>query len=136
MLPGKNGGGNKNSDLLSVHNRFESGAESNFGLTETNVAAKKPIHGPCHFHIVLDLLNAAELVVRFFVRKTLLKIPLPIVVFGKSIAFGAHSLGIKRNKFLRHIFNRGFNPASGLLPISGIEFVELNGFIVPWADVF
>ena len=92
MLPRKNGGRNKNGNLLSVHNRFESGAESNFGFAEANVAAKKAVHGSCHFHIVLDFLYAAELVVRFLVRESFLKIPLPIVVFGKSIALGSHSL--------------------------------------------
>ena len=136
MLPCKNSGGHQNCHLLAVHNGFECGANGHFRFAEAHIAAKKTVHGAGHFHIVLDFFNAAELVIRFFVWEAFFKIPLPIRIFAEGIAFGAHTLGIKSNKLLRHILNGGLYPAPGLLPFGGIELIKLYGLIILRADVF
>ncbi len=123
VLPRKNGCGNEHGNLLAVHNRLERGADGDLRFAEAHVAAEQSVHGARHFHIVLDFINAAELVVGFLVGEALLKVALPVGVRAEGVALGVHTLGIEGDKLLRHILYGGADAASGALPFGGIELV-------------
>ena len=77
MLLGQNGGRHQNGDLLAVENALHRRAQRDFGLAEAHVAAEQPVHRRGRLHVVLDLVDAAELIVRFGVFKALLELLLP-----------------------------------------------------------
>ena len=118
MLPSKDGSRSKKSALLSVRNAFERGAECDLGLSEAHVSAKKSVHRHRLFHILFYLGNAAELIVRFRVGESAFKIALKVAFIRKRKPLRLRAYGIKLRKFLRHILDGFFYPASGLLPIS------------------
>ena len=135
VLPREYGGGNEHRHLLSVHNSLECGADSHLRFAEAHVSAEKSVHGARHFHIVLDFVNAAKLVVGFLVGEAFLKVPLPIRIRRESVSLGVHTLGIEGNKLLCHILYGGANSAAGALPLGGIELVELYAGILPGTHI-
>ena len=56
--------------LSAVHYGFEHRPEGNFGLAESDVAAKEPVHGLLGFHVCLYLLRCAELVISLNERES------------------------------------------------------------------
>ena len=135
MLPREYGGGNEHRHLLAVHNRFKCGADSHLRFAEAHISAEKSVHGTRHFHIVFDFVNAAKLVVGFFIWEPVLKVALPVGIRAEGEAFRMHTLGIKGDKLLCHILDCGANPAAGALPFGGVELVELYAGIFPGTDI-
>ena len=137
MLLGKHRGGNQNRHLLAVHDGLHHGAEGDFGFAEAHVAAEKTVHGDGGLHVVLDVRDAAKLVVGLRVGEIVLKFFLPGGVGGEGVAGLALPGGVELDQFARHVL-RGF-PGFGfcLLPGVGADFVQLDAAVFPTAaDVF
>ena len=137
MLLSKHRGGNQNRHLLAVHDGLHHGAEGNLGLTEAHVAAEKPIHRDGGLHVVLDVRDAAKLVVGLRVGEVILKFLLPGGVSGEGVAGLALPGGVELNQLPRHVL-RGFAGLGlCLLPGVGADFVQLDAAVFPTAaDVF
>ena len=60
--------------LLAVHHALEGGAQGHLRLAEAHIAAQQPVHGRRPLHVVLDLLDAAQLVVGLVVVEAVLKV--------------------------------------------------------------
>ena len=97
VLLSQDRGGNEDGDLLGVHDRLHGGAKGDLGLAEADVAAEQSVHRHTALHIVLNLVNADNLIWGFLVLKACLKVALPLVVGGKRITLRLHSRGIKRD---------------------------------------
>ena len=135
MLPGQNGGGHQHRHLFGIHHRLKHCAKGNLRLAEAHIAAKQPVHGTGHLHIGFDLVDAPQLIVGLVIRKTLLKLPLPIGIRTESIAFGLCPLGIQGDQFLGHILYRAAYPLFGFLPFHRIELIEPKGPVLSGTDV-
>ena len=84
MLPGQHRGGHQHSGLLAVQHAFHDRPEGHLRLSVAHVAAQQPVHGHRALHVPLDLLHAAQLVLRLRVLELLLKFPLPGGVGGEG----------------------------------------------------
>ena len=74
---------------------FHHGPQRHFRFAVAHIAAQQPVHGPGLLHVVLDFLNAPQLVVRFRVVKGVLKFLLPRGIRRKSKALQPLPLGIQ-----------------------------------------
>ena len=128
MLPRQQGGGCQQGALLAAHHTLKGGAQSHLGFAHAHIAAQQAVHRPGLLHIVLDLAGAAQLVGGFIVGKAGLKIVLPIVIAGKSIALGLVALGVQRDQLFGHFGGGGFYLAAGLGPFLPAQAAELDGF--------
>ena len=137
MLLGKHRGGNQNRHLLAVHDGLHHGAEGNLGLTEAHVATEKTVHGDGGLHVVLDVRDAAKLVVGLRVGEIVLKFLLPWGVGGESVAGLALPGGVELDQFARHVLRGLAGFGFCLLPCVGADFVQLDIAVFPTAaDVF
>ena len=105
MLLGQHGGGHENGRLLAVQNALHGRPQGYLRLAVAHVAAQQPVHGGGLLHIVLDLLDAAQLIVGFLVFKALLKLGLPVAVRAKGKALYSAALGIQLDELRRHILH-------------------------------
>ena len=117
MLPGQYRGGHQQGALLGIRDAFEGRPQSHLGFAEAHVSAQQPVHRLLLLHILLDLLDAPELVLRFLVLEPGLKIPLPAGIRRKRVALQLHPLGVKLDQLLGDILHRAANPGLGLLPV-------------------
>ena len=117
MLLGKHRGGNQNRHLLAVHDGLHHGAEGDFGFTEAHVATEKTVHGDGGLHVVLDVCDAAKLVVGLRVGEIVLKFLLPFCIRRKLIACSVLSDCVKLHQFLCNICNSTFNLAFCFTPL-------------------
>ena len=69
---GQYGGGNKNSNLFVIHNRFEGSPDGDFRFPESNITAYEAVHRCFRLHILLYGVNRALLVRRFLEGEGLL----------------------------------------------------------------
>ena len=76
MLHRKHGGRHKDCALLAVADAFKAGAQCNLSFAEANIAAKQAVHRCRFFHIALDFVGTAELIVGFIIFKAKFKIAL------------------------------------------------------------
>ena len=135
MLPGQNGGGYQNSALFGVADALEGSAQGHFRFAKSHIAAEQPVHGGLTLHVLLDFVNAPELVIGFVVGEMGFKVPLPLGVFGESVSLGFHPLSIEFDQLLGHVPHCGTNPGFGFLPLGAAQTVELDAGIFPGADV-
>ena len=137
MLHCENSRRNENRALLTVADTLERGAQRNLGLTEANVAAEKSVHRRRAFHIALNLLGAANLVLGFLVVETKLKIALQIRILRELIALRAYALRVKRDKLLCHILNARLDLAFRSRPVARAETVDFySRVLLVGADIF
>ena len=122
MLFGKDGGRRKHSSLLAVCYRAEHGAERHFGLTETNVAANKPVHNLTARHIRFNVFIRGNLVGRFFKRESGSKRLFEFTVCGKSETFRRLPLAVEFFKVERHLFDAFFDRFLYLLEVRAADF--------------
>ena len=135
VLPGQDGGGAENGALLAVHDALEGGPEGHFRFSKAHVAAEQPLHGDGLFHIRLDLGDAAELVVGLLVVEVGFKVPLVLGVRGEGVAFHLHPLGVEGDELVGHFVHGLFHPGAGLLPLAGVEAVQLDLGVLPGPDI-
>ena len=93
VLPGQDGGGHQNGALLAVGDALEGRPQGHLGLAEAHVAAQQPVHGGLALHVVLDLLDAPQLVLGLVILKVGFKVPLPLPVRGEGEALLPASAG-------------------------------------------
>ena len=84
---------------------------------------------------MLDLIDAAQLVVGLLVFEPLLELGLPVAVGAEGKALYGASLGVKPDKLRRHILHRLFDPLPGAAPFIAAQPVQLDGLFIPAADV-
>ena len=137
MLPGQHRGGHQHSGLLAVQHAFHDGPEGHLRLSVAHVAAQQPVHGHRALHVPLDLLHAAQLVLRLCVLELLLEFPLPGGVGREGEAGLPLPLGIELDQALGQILHRLFGLALGLLPVGAPQAGELFGLrrVLAPADV-
>ena len=135
VLVGKYGCRNEIRDLITAHYRLKCGTQSNLGLSVPDISAQQPVHRVRLFHISLNLIDAAQLVVRFVIRKRRLKIVLPLGVGRKRDTGHIGTLGIKLNQLFRHIRRRSLDTLFRLCPIRSAEGVKSDPcpvrFVIP-----
>ena len=78
VLPRQNCSRTKDGALLRIQHAFKGGAKRYLSFAESDVAAQQSFHRCLTFHIFLDFLYTAELVVCFFIREMRFKIALPV----------------------------------------------------------
>ena len=137
VLPGQHGGGHQDGGLFAVQHTLHDGPEGHLRLAVAHVAAQQPVHGPGLFHILLDLGDAAELIVGFGVLELVLKLLHPGGIGGEGEAGLALPLGIELNEPLGQILDGLLGPGLGLLPVGAPQPGELAGLlgVLPGADV-
>src|SRR5437868_13907661 len=86
MLLSQDGGRRQHSYLFAVHDRFERGADSHFGLAKTDVTADETVHWLGTFHVDLRVDDRFHLVRRFAERERVFKFRLPFCVRGESVS--------------------------------------------------
>ena len=67
-----------------------------------------------------------ELVGRFLVLESRLKVALPLVVARERVALCLHSRGIECDQLLGDVLDGGLYPSLRLLPVARAEAVELD----------
>ena len=77
VLLGQDGRRDQNRDLLAIQHALHGRAQRDLRLAEADVAAEQPVHRCGGFHVALDFVDAAQLVVRLGVFEALLKFLLP-----------------------------------------------------------
>ena len=120
------GGGNENGRLLSIHDAFHHGAQGNLSFAEAHIAAQQPVHGGGRFHVVLDVCNAAQLVICFGVGKIVFKFPLPRGIRRKGKAGLPLAGSVELNQLTSHILGGLSRLGLCLLPGIGANLVQPN----------
>ena len=135
MLPGQDGGGDQHGALLAVQYALKDGPQRHLGLAEAHVAAQQPVHRLRGLHVMLDLGDAAQLVLGLLVLKALLEFGLPVAVRAEGKALGRAAPGVQLYQFGGHILHRFFHPLPGAVPFDAAQPVQLDVLLVPSADV-
>ena len=94
MLPRQNRRRHQDGALLAGGDALKRRAQGDLRLAEAHIAAQQSVHRRFTLHVVFNLVDAAQLVVRFVVFKVRLKIVLPFVVFGERKALLLHALSV------------------------------------------
>ena len=136
MLHGEHSGRHQNGTLFPAHDAFHCRTESHLCFPEAHVAAEQPFHRAFLLHVVLDLVDACQLIFRFHIGKPSLKVMLFRTVRLKGKAPGLFPLGIQCQQFVRHIFHRTADVAACLLPLRRGQPAEFYVGIFPRTDVF
>ena len=136
MLPCQDCRRHQQRALLGVAHAFEGGAQGDFRLAEAHVAAEQPVHGRLPLHIVFDLIDAAELILRLVEFEMGFKVALPFVVLGKSVPLGLHPVGVELDELLRHVLHGGAHAGLGLLPLGAAQPVQLDVGVFARPNVF
>ena len=77
VLRGQHGGGHQHRHLLAVHHRLEGGADGHLGLAVPHVAADQAVHGLRLLHVLLHLVDGAQLIGRLPPGKAFFHLALP-----------------------------------------------------------
>ena len=136
VLPRQNGGGHQYGALLAIQHALKDRPQGDLRFAKAHIAAQQPVHGGGLLHIVLDLLDAAQLIVGFLVFKALLKLGLPVAVRAKGKALYSAALGIQLDELRRHILHRFFDPLPGAVPFIAAQPVQPDGLLILAAHIF
>ena len=77
VLLGQDGGGYQHGHLFPIHDCFEGRPQSYFSLAIAHVATNEAIHGARKLHVRLDLLQGADLGIRFYIGEGCFQLGLP-----------------------------------------------------------
>ena len=123
-------GGHQNGGLLAVQHALHHRPEGHLRLAVAHVAAQQAVHGPGLFHVLLDLPDGPELIVRLRIGEGLLKFQLPGRVRRKGKAGTALPLGIQGCQPLGQVLGGLFGPGFLLGPLGTAQLVELLALLV------
>ena len=124
MLKREHSGGREHGHLLAVAQRFERGAHGDFGFAEADVAAQQAVHGMRRFHVALDLLGGAELVLGLGELEGVFEFALPVGIGREGEAFGHAALGVELQQLIGHVAHFGFDAGFARGPGGAAEPVE------------
>ena len=136
VLLGQNRRRHQKRRLFAVEDALHDRAQRDFGLAVTDVAAEQAVHRLLLFHVRLDLLNAAELVICLLIAEFFLKFYLPRRIRCKGVALEALALGVELNELLGELFGGGLRAGLGFGPLRAAHFGELDWCVLARADVF
>ncbi len=127
MLLGKHCGWHHEGDLVAVHDGLEGGPDGDFGLAETDIAAKEAVHGPGLFHVAFCILDGLGLVGCLGEGKGIFKGALPCGVVPEGKPGTVSTLGLEL-EHLGGVIDRGFlGGGTGFIPLVAPEFSEPRG---------
>ena len=110
MLARQNRRRHKNCRLLAAKHTLHDRTQRDFGFAKADIAAQQAIHGAFGFHILLDFLYTAQLILGFLMFERRFKFMLPAVILLKGIAAFALALCIQRNQIDCQLFDCRFPP--------------------------
>ena len=125
----------QNGHLLAVQHALHRRAQRDLRLAEADVAAQQPVHRRGRFHVALDLVDAAQLIVRFGVFKAFLKLLLPRRIRRERKSRQTLALGIQLDKARSQILRRSLGLRLRLLPLVAAKLVEPHGRILAGANI-
>ena len=106
MLLREHGRRHENRHLLAVARGFERGAQRHFGFAVSHIADDESIHRSRFFHIGFDVVNRAQLVFRFDVRKGRFEFVLPLIIRRKGVTRNDFARGVEFEQFVRNVRDR------------------------------
>ena len=127
VLVGEQRGGDEHRDLLAVLHRLERGTDRDLGLAEADVAAHQPVHGDGLLHVVLDVLDGAQLVGGLLERERLLDLVLPRRVGAERVARAGQPAPVEDDELLGDLAGRGPDPGLGALEVGAAHPVQRRG---------
>ena len=120
-------GRHQDRDLLAVLDRLERGADRDLGLAVADVTADQPVHRHRPFHVVLDLVDGAELVRGLDVGEGVLELALPGRVRPEGEPGRGHPGRVQPDQLGRDLPDGLAGPALGLGPVRPAEPVQGRG---------
>ena len=124
MLARQNRRRHENCRLLAAEYTLHDRTQRDFGFSEADIAAQQAIHGAFGFHILLDFLHTAQLILSFLMFECRFKFMLPAVILLEGIAALALALCIQRNQIDCQFLDCGLCLAARFLPFGTAQFVE------------
>ena len=127
MLLGEQRGGRENRHLLAVGDGDKGGAQRDFGLAKTDVAANEPVHGLAGAHVGDDGIDGGELVRRFLKAEALAK---GLDVMGldvKGVALARGAYGVQVQQFGGSVAHLGRGFFLGFFPLLAAQLVQGRG---------
>ena len=95
----------EHGDLIAVHRRLVRRANRNLRLAEAHITAEQAIHRLFALHIVLDLGNSAQLIVRLLIRKCLLELALSRIIRRKGMSLRHAPRSVELNQMVGDILD-------------------------------
>jgi len=135
VLLRQHGGGHQHGDLLAAHDRFERGADANFGFAEADIAADEPVHGLGALQVGFGFGDGARLVGRFLEEEGALELALPGNVAREGVAGQGLAGGLDGEQVAGDIPHSLFGPGLGVGPARAAQRVERRARFAR-ADVF
>ena len=117
VLLREQGGGHEHRDLGAVLHGLERGAHGHLGLAVAHIAHHHAVHGRGLLHIVLDLLDRAELIDGLGERECVLHLPLPRGVRPERAPGRGLPLGVELDKLGGDLADGLAGLALGVLPV-------------------
>ena len=133
VLLHEQGRGHEYGNLLAVLHRLERCTHGDLGLSISDIAADKPIHGSGALHIGLHFINACQLIRSLDVGECIFEFVLPRGINCESMTLGCLARGIQANELTGDLLDRLACTALGFLPICSAETMH-GGSLA--ADVF
>ena len=126
VLLAEDGGGHEDGDLLAREDGFEGGANGHLRLAKADVATNQAVHRLGLFHILLRLLDRAELIGCFLKGEGGFEVPLPGVIGREGVAAPLLPPGVQAEHLGGVVEGGALGSAAGLLPVAAPDFPELR----------
>ena len=123
MLQGEYGGRHQHRHLLAVGNGLECGADGDFRLSETYVAAHQAVHRAVILHIAFNGDGGRFLVGGILEHKGGLELVLQVGIRRKSEALGGAALGVELDEVLGNVLDLALSVGLEGGPGLGTELV-------------
>ena len=135
VLLGQNRRRHQHGHLLAVQYGLEGGAQSYFGLAVTHIATDEAVHRRRLFHVLLDLVDHAQLILGFLVGKSSLQFGLPLGVGWERMAGDRFASGVQVQKFLGQFVGRALGSGLRLVPTAVAQAIKRRVYSI-WTDPF
>ena len=130
MLARQQGCRRDDGDLFARHGGNESGAQADFGFTETDIAANQTVHRATAGQIVNHRFDGVDLVFGFFIWKARGEFVVKANIGGHdfAVAHGALSRGFYQ--LIGNEFDFLFKPSFAHLPSNATDFIQRYRHII------
>jgi len=126
VLACKQRGRHDHRDLSAVHRGHEGRTQRYFGLTEANVAADQPIHGPSGGEFTQHRVNRRLLIFGLLVRKSCAELVIKAVSDRELRRLAQLPLGRDLDQLIGDVADAALHARLARLPGAAAEPVELN----------